>query len=57
MRGIIEIFLAIIFTVITGTSILNFSSRAIKKEAFIKIQKGLPPLEKFTNAITTISTH
>ncbi len=52
MRAIIEIVLAIIFTVITGTSVLNFSSNTIKKEALIKIQKGLPSLEKFTNLLT-----
>tara|TARA_R110002072_G_scaffold534_6_gene3962 strand:- start:140548 stop:140712 length:165 start_codon:yes stop_codon:yes gene_type:complete len=52
MRAIIEIFLAIIFTVTTGTSILNFSSKTIKKEAIIKIQKGLPSLEAFTKKMT-----
>lgn len=51
MRAIIEIFLAIIFTIITGASVLNFSGRAMKKEALIKIQKGLPPLQRFTSKI------
>ena len=52
MRAIIEIFLAILFTVISGTTVLNFSSKAIKKETIIKVQKGLPSLEKFTKELT-----
>jgi len=52
VRAIIEIFLAILFTVISGTSLLNFSSKAIKKEALIKVQKGLPSLEKFSKELT-----
>lgn len=52
MRAIIEIFLAIIFTVISGTTVLNFSSKVIKKEALIKVQKGLPSLEKFSKELT-----
>jgi len=51
MRAIIEIFLAILFTVISGTTVLNFSSKAIKKEALLKVQKGLPSLEKFTEKL------
>jgi len=38
--------------VISGTSLLNFSSKAIKKEALIKVQKGLPSLEKFSKELT-----
>ena len=52
MRAIIEIFLAILFTVISGTTVLNFSSKAIKKEAILKVHKGLPSLEKFTQKLT-----
>ena len=52
MRAIIEIFLAILFTVISGTTVLNFSSKAIKKEALKKVQKGLPSLVKFSNELT-----
>ncbi|MCB9061526.1 MAG: hypothetical protein H6622_08400 [Halobacteriovoraceae bacterium] len=52
MRAIIEIFLAILFTVITGTTVLNLSSKAIKKEAIIKVHKGLPSLEVFTKKLT-----
>jgi hypothetical protein len=52
MRAIIEIFLAIIFTVISGTSVLNISSKIIKKEALIKVQKGLPSLSAFTKKLT-----
>ena len=48
MRAVIEIILAIVFTAITGTTVLNFSSKAIKKEALLKIQKGLPSLQSFT---------
>lgn len=51
MRTIIEIFLEIIFTIITGTSLMNFSSKAIRKEALIKVQKGLPSLEEFTQRL------
>ena len=52
MRAIIEIFLAILFTVISGTTVLNLSSKAIKKEAISKVHKGLPSLEKFTKELT-----
>lgn len=52
MRAIIEIILAILFTVITGTMALNFSSKVIKKEALTKVQKGLPSLETFTRKLT-----
>ena len=52
MRAIIEIILAVLFTVITGSTALNFSSKAIKKEALIKIQKGLPSLEAFSKKLT-----
>ena len=52
MRAIIEIFLAILFTVITGTTVLNLSSKAIKTEAIIKVHKGLPSLEVFTKKLT-----
>lgn len=52
MRAVIEIILAIVFTAITGTTVLNFSSKAIKKEALIKVQKGLPSLENFTKKMT-----
>lgn len=52
MRAIIEIFLALLFTVVSGTTILNFSSKAIKKEALLKVQKGLPSLESFTEELT-----
>tara|TARA_Y100000782_G_scaffold97334_1_gene110347 strand:- start:542608 stop:542763 length:156 start_codon:yes stop_codon:yes gene_type:complete len=45
-------FLAILFTVISGTTVLNFSSKAIKKEALLKVQKGLPSLESFTEKLT-----
>jgi hypothetical protein len=52
MRAIIEMFLAILFTVVSGTTVLNLSSKAIKKEAIIKVHKGLPSLEGFTKRMT-----
>ena len=52
MRAIIEIFLAILFTVILGTTVLNFSSKAIKKEALLKVQKELPSLKKIIEKLT-----
>lgn len=52
MRAIIEMFLAIIFTVVSGTTVLNLSSKAIKKEAILKVHKGLPSLETFTREMT-----
>lgn len=52
MRAIIEILLAILFTVVSGTTVLNLSSKAIKKEAIIKVHKGLPSLENFTQKMT-----
>lgn len=52
MRAIIEIILAILFTFISGTTILNLSSKAIKREAIIKVYKGLPSLENFTKKLT-----
>lgn len=55
MRAIIEIFLAILFTVISGTTVLNLSSKAIKKETIIKIHKGLPSLEVFTKRMTKVN--
>ena len=52
MRAIIEILLAIIFTVVSGTTVLNLSSKAIKREAIIKVHNGLPSLEAFTKEMT-----
>ncbi|MCB9062346.1 MAG: hypothetical protein H6622_12570 [Halobacteriovoraceae bacterium] len=52
MRALIEIFLAIIFTVISGTTVLNISTRVIKKETIIKVHMGLPTLESFTKRMT-----
>ena len=52
MRAIIEIFLAILFTIISGATVLQLSSKARKKEALMKVQKGLPSLEKFSKKLT-----
>jgi hypothetical protein len=52
MRAIIEIFLAIIFSVALGSSGAKILSATIKKEVLIKIQKGLPSLEKFSKELT-----
>ena len=52
MRAIIEIFLAIIFSVIVGTSGVNIVSTSIKKESIQKVSEGLGSLEKFTKELT-----
>lgn len=52
MRAVIEIILAVVFTAVAGTTVLNFSSKAIKKEALTKVQKGLSSLEDFTLKMT-----
>lgn len=52
MRAIIEIFLAIIFSVIVGTSGVNLISTTIKKESIQKVSEGLGSLEKFTKELT-----
>lgn len=51
MRAIIEILLAILFTVMSGT-VFNQSSNLIKRSALLKVQKGLPSLEDFTKRMT-----
>ena len=48
MRAIIEIFLAIIFSIALGSGSLHVINKKVKKEALIKVQKGLPSLESFT---------
>jgi|TARA_Y100000590_G_C15747529_1_gene1022736 hypothetical protein len=53
MRAIIDIFLAIIFSTLLGSGSLYVFNAKVKKEAFIKIQKGLPSLEKYTKKLTT----
>lgn len=52
MRAIIEIFLAIIFSVIVGTSGVNLVSTTIKKESIKKVSGGLGSLEEFTKELT-----
>jgi len=52
MRAIIDIFLAIIFSVIIGSGSLNIINKEVKREALIKVQKGLPSLESFTKRMT-----
>ena len=52
MRTIIEIFLAIIFSVIVGTNGAKILSATIKKEAIIKVSGGLGSLENFTRRLT-----
>lgn len=52
MRAIIEIFLAILFIIVSGTTVLKLSGKKIKKEAIIKVHKGLPPLEVYTKKLT-----
>jgi len=53
MRAIIEIFLAIIFSVVLGSGSMKLVNHQIKKESLIKVQKGLSPLESFTKKLTT----
>lgn len=52
MRAIIEIFLAIIFSVIVGTNGVNLVSTTIKKESIQKVSEGLGSLERFTRELT-----
>lgn len=52
MRAIIEIFLAIIFSVALGIGSLKAFNSKVKKEALINVQKGLPSLELFTQKLT-----
>jgi hypothetical protein len=52
MRAIIEIFLAIIFSVVVGTSGISLVSSTIKKESIQKLSKGLGSLESFTKELT-----
>jgi len=51
MRAIIDIFLAIIFSVVLGSGTLKIINAKVKREALIKIQKGLPSLELFTKKL------
>jgi len=53
MRAIIEIFLAIIFSVVLGSGSLKLLNHQIKKESLLKVQKGLSSLEDFSRKITT----
>ncbi len=52
MRAIIDIALAIIFSVIFGSGSLHIINNKVKKEALVKVQKGLPSLELFTKRMT-----
>jgi hypothetical protein len=52
MRAIIDIALAVIFSVAVGTGSLKAFNSMVKKEALIKVQKGLPSLELFTQKLT-----
>ncbi len=51
MREIIEIFLAMIFSVVIGSSGAKIISATIKKETIIKISGGLGSLENFTKKL------
>ncbi len=52
MRAIIEIALALIFSIIVGTNSAKIISANIKKEAVIKVSKGLSSLEDYTHRLT-----
>ena len=52
MRAIIEIFLAIIFSVVVGSGSLKVINAKVKKEAIVKVSGGLGSLEYFTQRLT-----
>ena len=52
MRAIIDIALAVIFSVVVGTGSLKLLHQQVKKESLIKVQKGLSSLESFTQRLT-----
>jgi hypothetical protein len=52
MRAIIDIALAVIFSVTVGTGSLKLLNQKVKKESLIKVQKGLPSLVNFTKRMT-----
>jgi hypothetical protein len=52
MRAIIEIALAVIFSVAMGASGMKALSANIKKESIIKVSGGLGSLESFTKEMT-----
>jgi hypothetical protein len=52
MRAIIDIFLAIIFSVILGSGSFHIINAKMKKEALTKVSGGLGSLESFTKKLT-----
>jgi hypothetical protein len=52
MRAIIDIALAVIFSVIVGTGSLKLLNQQVKRKSLIKVQKGLSSLERFTYKMT-----
>jgi hypothetical protein len=52
MRAIIEIFLAIIFTIIFGATGVTLTSTSVEKESIKKVSEGLGSLEIFTKKMT-----
>ena len=52
-RILYVIALAVIFSVILGSGSLHIINKKVKREALIKVQKGLPSLEVFTKKMTT----
>ncbi len=52
MRAIIEIALAVIFSLVLGSGSLKIINKKVKREALIKVQKSLPSLESFTRKMT-----
>ena len=52
MRAIIDIFLAIIFSVVLGSGSLYIINAKVKKEALLKVSGGLGSLEDFTKRLT-----
>lgn len=47
MRAVIEICMAIAFTIIMGAGGLSIASKIVKKEAIIKVSGGLGSLDTF----------
>lgn len=52
MRAIIDIALAVIFSMVVGTGSLKLLNQQVRKESLIKVQKGLSSLESFTSRMT-----
>jgi len=52
MRAIIDIFLAIIFSILLGSGSIQVINKIMKQKALVKVQQGLSSLEIFTQNLT-----